>query len=277
AFSKNGKSTIISLDPHNQVHMGNRDYLTFRDKQVINRMYNCSNIWEIACEISIVCENDGYMGANCACVCPPGTIGITCENVTGDYYLQPTCGGNITESGTIITSPNYPSNYPKNIECMWWIQVADKCLRPVVIVEDFTLYNAHQNGQCVWDRLEVRTANQTPGEEYCGIKLKKGERIYGEEELLFYFTSKLNWRKGFKFLVQFEDNGKCVDCKAAMVNGLLNWKSPNFPAQYPNNFNCTLTLNKTKPTWTYIQLKKFKLPTDCSDLIEVSSIYDNTR
>ena len=38
------------------------------------------------------CKNEGYIGKNCKCVCPPGTSGDKCQTKTGDYY-----GKNITK------------------------------------------------------------------------------------------------------------------------------------------------------------------------------------
>ena len=33
------------------------------------------------------CVNNGYLGKNCSCVCPPNTKGGNCEIVTNFYYL----------------------------------------------------------------------------------------------------------------------------------------------------------------------------------------------
>ena len=35
------------------------------------------------------------------------------------FYLG--CGGNIYDSNTVITSPNYPENYPNDAKCEWFI------------------------------------------------------------------------------------------------------------------------------------------------------------
>ncbi|KAG7165126.1 SpAN-like 2, partial [Homarus americanus] len=41
AFSKNGRSTIVTKDPTKQIYLGQRSSLTFRDVNVVNQMYSC--------------------------------------------------------------------------------------------------------------------------------------------------------------------------------------------------------------------------------------------
>ena len=37
------------------------------------------------------------------------------------YVSEQTCGGVLTNISGVITSPNYPNNYPDNITCTWKI------------------------------------------------------------------------------------------------------------------------------------------------------------
>ncbi|XP_063596673.1 blastula protease 10-like [Penaeus indicus] len=175
SFSKNGGSTIVTLDPAMQIYVGQSDDLTFRDIAIVNHMYGCSDLWAASCSSSPpTCENGGYLGSNCACKCPPGTSGSTCADITGSYYPTPVCGGNITAATTIKT-PNYPYKFPRGTNCVWWIRAPDECQYPIVTVNDFSLFRRASNGQCVWDRLEVRTDSLYSGSallQYIGLKLK---------------------------------------------------------------------------------------------------------
>ncbi|KAK7086387.1 Zinc-dependent metalloprotease [Halocaridina rubra] len=166
AFSKNGRSTIVTVNPLMQAYIGQRKYLSFRDISIINHMYDCPAIWGTSCTGSLPnCVNEGYVGKDCSCICPPGTSGATCENKNEDYYGTPTCGGNITQDGAIITTPNYPGYYPADTGCVWWIQSLDNCKRPAITVEEFQLFTRMPNGQCAIDRLEVRTHTIYNGDE----------------------------------------------------------------------------------------------------------------
>ncbi|KAH9504455.1 hypothetical protein Btru_063684 [Bulinus truncatus] len=68
-------------------------------------------------------------------VCPPNS---DCININGSYKCEchhrykinsttgecDGCGYNITDQAGVITSPNFPQNYPNNAECNWLITVA---------------------------------------------------------------------------------------------------------------------------------------------------------
>ncbi|XP_069180855.1 blastula protease 10-like [Procambarus clarkii] len=116
-FTSNGKLTISTVDVFAQGIIGQRTGLSHRDKRLANLMYNCIDKWLKACRVAKdPCKKGGYFGANCKCVCPPGTAGPLCQTVTGGYYdaLRQPCSRTITTPG-VITSPNYPNNYPAGI------------------------------------------------------------------------------------------------------------------------------------------------------------------
>ncbi|XP_047485480.1 low choriolytic enzyme-like [Penaeus chinensis] len=205
AFSKNGGSTIVTLDPAMQIYLGQSDDLTFRDIAIVNQMYGCSDLWAASCSSSLpTCENGGYLGPNCACKCPPGTSGSTCADITGSYYPTPVCGGNITEATTIKT-PNHPYKFPKGTNCVWWIHAPDECQYPIITVNDFSLFMRASNGKCAWDRLEVRTDSLYTGSEYCASDLAAGAKISTSgQDIILYFHGGLSGKPGFSFTVDFE-------------------------------------------------------------------------
>ncbi|MPC47786.1 Protein SpAN [Portunus trituberculatus] len=120
SFTINGKTTLATKDPLAQGLIGQRSGLSHRDKHLANIMYKCigkaessknddssflAEKWLAKCEKDTdPCQNGGYYGANCACVCPPGTSGANCETETGGYYgFKSFCGTDIA-SGRSITS-----------------------------------------------------------------------------------------------------------------------------------------------------------------------------
>nr|XP_053627455.1 blastula protease 10-like [Cherax quadricarinatus] len=53
------------------------------------RKSNCK--WLAKCGLPVdPCQNQGYTGVNCTCVCPPGTSGDICQTVTSTYYSKDT-------------------------------------------------------------------------------------------------------------------------------------------------------------------------------------------
>ncbi|XP_068206505.1 protein SpAN-like [Palaemon carinicauda] len=276
AFSKNGRPTVVTLTPAMQIYIGQRKHLTFRDISVVNHMYKCIDIWRNSCNSSITCQNDGYLGSNCSCICPPGVSGEFCQTYEQSYYPPPVCGGNITEAGTIITTPNFPSYYPANSACVWWIQSDDECNRPAITVEYFELFPRMGNGQCVLDRLEIRTESIYYGDEYCAKDLTNGTTVSARgKDLILVFSSKISWPKGFKFTVNFVKG--CLTCRSTQSDLYVGWKSPLYPDLYPNNQQCDLNVAPDVPKNTYLIFRDLNLPANCHDYISISSSYGTTE
>ncbi|KAK7072604.1 hypothetical protein SK128_020733 [Halocaridina rubra] len=57
--------------------------------------------------------NEGFMGADCKCICRVGVHGERCttQSIQGGYYanVMPSCSRSIDQP-IIVTSPNYPNN-----------------------------------------------------------------------------------------------------------------------------------------------------------------------
>nr|XP_053627432.1 protein SpAN-like [Cherax quadricarinatus] len=88
-FSTNGNLTISTIYPFAQTIIGQRTGLSHRDKLLANRMYNCTGKWLAKCGLTAdPCQNEGYTGVNCTCVCPPGTSGTRCQTVISGYYSK---------------------------------------------------------------------------------------------------------------------------------------------------------------------------------------------
>ncbi|XP_037087234.1 blastula protease 10-like [Pollicipes pollicipes] len=164
-FSRNGKPTILTLDPTRQGLIGQRVQPSFRDVSLMNRLYKCEEL----CPRRPACHNGGYVSADCRCHCPPGTSGADCGKVTGSYYPEPTCGGTVTTEGA-LTSPGWPGVYPAGVDCVWWIK-PPAGRRAQVAFTKFDILFRVSNG-CYFEYLEVRNAGvMGEAEQYCGTDL----------------------------------------------------------------------------------------------------------
>ncbi|XP_042880326.1 blastula protease 10-like [Penaeus japonicus] len=274
SFTKNGGSTVVTLDPAMQIYLGQSVDLTFRDIAIVNHMYGCSDIWRGSCSSPPTCKNGGYLGSNCQCKCPPGTSGSTCAEITGSYYPAPKCGGNITKAST-ITTPGFPYKFPKGTQCMWWIRAPDDCHMPVVTVNDFNLFGKNRDGLCSWDRLEVRRESLYYGEEYCASDLSPGTTITSSgRDLLLYFRGALSSKRGFSFSVDFQMT--CDQCTIEETSSTMRWKSPGYPVRYPAGLQCSINLPMTAPALTVLYYKKIILNRGCSDKFVVNSVNGQT-
>ncbi|CAL4061490.1 unnamed protein product [Meganyctiphanes norvegica] len=207
SFSENGLNTIMpKFDPTMQRFMGHHTGLTFRDKLLANRVYDCIGKWKKVCGAnSMECSNLGYMGADCKCVCPPGTSGKHCQHVEGGYYPALTCGGNMTAPGYIETS-NWPDIPNPNEWCMWWVQAGDG-ERVRVTFHAFDLTYRPDSGRCIHDKLELRLQDPlTTGNKYCEDEIKPDDEFVSEGSemfISFFGATHQNNHTGFSATIDF--------------------------------------------------------------------------
>lgn len=118
AFSTNQNSPSMKLkDPRLESIVDSSQTLTFYDVKEITTAYQCN----ANCQNSPTCQNSGFVAHNCVCMCPPELTGSTCDQVETDAG----CGGIINLSAgqqQLIESPNYPSTYNVDKECVWMIR-----------------------------------------------------------------------------------------------------------------------------------------------------------
>jgi len=67
-------------------------------------------------------------------------------------YIYAACGGNFFTSEGFITSPNFPDNYPLDIDCKWTINVPASNQ----IELNFTQFYLNENPDCSYDFVEIR-------------------------------------------------------------------------------------------------------------------------
>ncbi|KAK3093187.1 hypothetical protein FSP39_012402 [Pinctada imbricata] len=158
-FSKDSSSwTLEPRDKKLSLLMGQRDGLSFMDIKTANELYKCSG----SCPFVIPCRNGGFIGPNCACVCPPGLTGRDCSEV-----VQGTtdCGGVFKDKTGVITSPNYPGEYEAESKCHWLIQGPHDSH----ITLQFDDFEVEQDVDCLWDYVEITMQGlHMGGPRYCG-------------------------------------------------------------------------------------------------------------
>nr|XP_027225497.1 blastula protease 10-like [Penaeus vannamei] len=299
-FSKNGRLTIATVDPRNQELIGRRDGLSHRDTHLANLIQVEAGV----CMDSDPCQNGGYTGANCACVCPQGTSGSSCETLEEDYFAsqRSDCSARITSPGT-VTSPNYPSNYPYGVVCAKWV-VAPECKLPRVTFTAFRLSDC-------WDNLEIRTSNRYDGDFYCGTSIAPGTSFTSTtNELILMFYTRTNSETGWSADVTFIDDPNCSPattqppttqppttqppttqppttpqpsprCSLLSASNGVTWLSPNFGFEnYPNDFTCGLKGTAGSPYMTTFKINSFQLQKKklkkCVDFVGIQIPYNRT-
>uniref|UniRef100_K1PWY8 Protein SpAN n=1 Tax=Magallana gigas TaxID=29159 RepID=K1PWY8_MAGGI len=140
------------------------------------------------CRTNFVCQNGGFIGPNCNCICPYGISGFTCDEVAKS---TPNCGGTLRgENGTIL-SPNYPNDYYSNTECHWLIEGTFDFLK-------LTFRDFHTEDQ--YDILDIRVYGpERVGQRISGNNFGDKVIYFSSNKLLLHFTSDQNTNfRGFR-------------------------------------------------------------------------------
>ena len=119
------------------------------------------------------------------------------------HILISGCGGVLTINDPsvtgVLTSPNYPNNYPNSIECEWVLNV------PSTDNVEFTFTNIsiEQHYHCQWDYLELRDGGAASSSligRYCGDRLPTPYKFItnGSQMYVKLRADATETRKGFR-------------------------------------------------------------------------------
>uniref|UniRef100_A0A915JRJ0 CUB domain-containing protein n=1 Tax=Romanomermis culicivorax TaxID=13658 RepID=A0A915JRJ0_ROMCU len=121
------------------------------------------------------------------------------------------CGGHLTESSGIITSPMYPAPYPNKRRCRWHIDAPPGSIIKLT-VEDLHMPE-NEMGDCRYDGLKIHDGSYAAAPEidtYCGTRVPN-ESVYSSSDAMtiaFYSDISMNGR-GFKASYVFVPDQGC--------------------------------------------------------------------
>lgn len=109
--------------------------------------------------------------------------------------LADVCGGVLTGLSGVLTSPEYPNNYPNNVECRWVIQA----MGPAAVKLAFMDFQVEASETCTYDYVAVHGGRGPPhGQHYCG-STRPPTLVSLGHELQVVFKSDFNiGGRGFK-------------------------------------------------------------------------------
>ncbi|KAF4095682.1 cubilin isoform X1 [Onychostoma macrolepis] len=161
------------------------------------------------------------------------------------------CGGLIVlndgDPPGYITSPNYPSNYPPNIDCVWIITVPNGEAVQLDFENDFYI-EAHTG--CMYDYIEIRdgpTSDAALMGRLCGNTRPSTQHSSGTTMYIRFRTDGSVTHIGFKAKYSI------ATCGGTYISQSGTIRSPGFPdSNYPDNSNCEWYLEG--PTGHYLTL-----------------------
>ncbi|KAH3692443.1 hypothetical protein DPMN_194284 [Dreissena polymorpha] len=156
------------------------------------------------------------------------------------------CGGLLHTSTGNLSTPNYPSSYPHNTECVWDLNVDPGYILTLTFNPPFDM--EHQ-GDCDYDYVEVSDVISNGSEVVLGrwcSNLLPPPQVSSGPRLMVRFRSDTSTN----------GNGFSASWKS-MCGGRLSMQSsfltsPGFPRPYPNNLRCNYTLDMDPQRYTFI-------------------------
>uniref|UniRef100_W5MX16 Cubilin n=1 Tax=Lepisosteus oculatus TaxID=7918 RepID=W5MX16_LEPOC len=183
------------------------------------------------------------------------------------------CGGGIELSDSdppgYVMSPNYPSNYPQNVDCIWVITVPSGRVIQLDFEDEFYIESSARPS-CLYDYLELRDGATSSADliaRLCGIQLPSTQHSTGSVMYLRFRTDSSVTHKGFKAKYSIATCGGRYVGQSGII------KSPGFPdSSYPDGSYCEWYLQG--PTGHYLTLTYIAMDlqtsTDCSaDHVEI--------
>ncbi|KAI1888819.1 hypothetical protein AGOR_G00172680 [Albula goreensis] len=161
------------------------------------------------------------------------------------------CGGSIELSDSdppgYITSPNYPSNYPQNIDCIWLITVPNGEAVQLDFEDEFYI---EPSTSCQFDYLELRAGAASDDDviaKLCGNQRPSTQHSPGSVMRLRFRTDTSVTHKGFKAKYSIAICGGTFRGQSGTI------RSPGYPDEhYPDGSNCEWFLEG--PTGHYLTL-----------------------
>ncbi|NWR90257.1 CUBN protein, partial [Furnarius figulus] len=198
---------------------------------------------------------------------------IASEGFSANYIslnASKACSRNYSSETGVLTSPNYPNNYPVRTECIYTITVGIN--RQIVL--NFTDFTLEGNKRCTEDYIEIRQdggyETSPPLGKYCGTDLPPVIISHGNKLWIKFVSDVFGTRKGFSA----EWDGTSAGCGGTLMTASGIFMSPNYPMPYYHNSECYWFLRGSQGSPFEIQFEQFHLENHPKCNFDYLAVYD---
>uniref|UniRef100_A0A8B9CHJ0 Cubilin n=1 Tax=Anser brachyrhynchus TaxID=132585 RepID=A0A8B9CHJ0_9AVES len=197
---------------------------------------------------------------------------ISSEGFSAHYIsmdASKVCSHNYSTETGVLTSPNYPNNYPVRTECIYTITVGIN--RQIVL--RFTNFTLEGNKRCTEDYVEIRDGGyetSPPLGKYCGTDLPPVIISHGNKLWIKFVSDIFGTRQGFSA----EWDGTSAGCGGTLMTASGIFMSPNYPMPYYHNSECYWLLRGNRGTPFEIQFEQFHLENHPKCNFDYLAVYD---
>ncbi|XP_055842375.1 cubilin homolog isoform X2 [Episyrphus balteatus] len=179
------------------------------------------------------------------------------------------CGGIIFSSTGQLKSPNWPNEYPKDVNCSWTISV-----KPGHQIELLTkTFDLEDSENCTNDWLEIRNGGSASSPiigTYCGQTIPSRIPSFTHQIYLTFKSNSQIVRSGFRLQWQIVSLG----CGGVLASDHGSVASPFYPQNYGNDVQCEWRISVSKGSTISLVIEDLSLESLLSCSFDFVEIFD---
>ncbi|XP_076437271.1 cubilin-like isoform X2 [Babylonia areolata] len=178
------------------------------------------------------------------------------------------CGGTLTGLQGNFTSPGHPSLYPHGVNCTWYITAPPG----LIITLTFNTFRLEGGSRCYFDYVEIFDGNVAQnatrlGRKYCG-RTRPPTFVSTDNSMSVRFrTDGSVTYQGFH--ASYTAANATTACGRPLYANTGVITSPGYPGDYPNNRNCTWTIQVNTGRQIRLNITAFRLESCPHDYLEI--------
>ncbi|XP_059179030.1 cubilin-like isoform X2 [Physella acuta] len=189
-------------------------------------------------------------------------------SITYSSSIDTTCGGTFTSETGVISSPNYPNNYPHGKMCSWVIR------RPTTSRISFTFlaFDLQTTAGCSSDYLMIRDGENYMGDllaVYCGSNQPAAVQTNGNVAYIEFRSDETSSGAGFR--IQWT-----TECGGVYTNSSGSIQSPGWPGDYHASADCSFIIQASDSQNVLLTFDSFVLEADSSCAYDYLEIRDGS-